>query len=185
MPLVEPSEDALRLLWHAPVGPVTAPLVPVFMGQTDIPVEYGLHRYLTTGESSRFLYHRHDDDEPGRISTVPQNREVTRSAFQVQKRLMHLAFRLGPDALRDIRAHWRAMEARLAEELPDIVASGEILMATGRADLAALALTRFSAQALSLALQDAEALSAAYEVLLRNAGGLKDGGAAMVPEQIW
>ena len=185
VPLLDPSDDALRLLWHAPVGPVTAPLVPVFIGQTDVPVEYGLHRYLTTGESSRFLYHRHDDDEPERISTVPQNREVTRSAFQVQKRLMHLAFRLGPVTLRDIRAHWRAMEAGLAEELPDIVASAEILMAAGRTDLAAQALTRFSSQALSLALQDAEALSAAYEVLLRNAGGLKDGGSAMVPEQIW
>ena len=77
------------------------------------------------------------------------------------------------------------MEAGLAEELPDIVASAEILMAAGRTDLAAQALTRFSSQALSLALQDAEALSAAYEVLLRNAGGLKDGGSAMVPEQIW
>lgn len=185
VPLLDPSDDALRLLWHAPVGPVTAPLVPVFIGQTDVPVEYGPHRYLTTGESSRFLDHRHNDEEPDLISTVPQNREVTRSAFQVQKRLMHLAFRLGPVTLGDIRAHWRVMEAGLEEELPNIVASAEILMAAGRADLAAQALTHFSSQALSLALQDAEALSAAYEVLLRNAGALKDGGAAIVPEQIW
>jgi len=185
VPLLDPSDAALRMLWHAPVGPVTAPLVPVFMGQTHIPAEYGPHRYLTTGESSRFLNHRQDDDEPDRISTVPQNREVTRSAFQVQKRLMHLGFRLGPDTLKEIWAHWRAMEAILAEELPDIEASAEILISAGRADLAALALTRFSSRNLSLALQDAEALSAAYEVLLRNSGGLKDGGAAIVPEQIW
>jgi len=185
VPLLNPPDDALRMIWHAPVGPVTAPLVPVFIGQTDIPAEYGLHRYLTTGESSRFLDNPGDTKKPERISMVSQNREVTRSAFQVQKRLMHLAFRLGPAALNEVSLHWRATEANLARELPDIIASAEILISSARKDLAMQTLTRFSSANLMLALQDAEALCAAYDVRLRNIKGLSEDGEALVPNQIW
>ncbi len=185
VPLCNPLDDALRMIWHAPIGPVTAPLVPVFMGQTDIPAEYGPHRYLTTGESSRFLDNRDGAIKPEQISTVPQIREVTRSAFQVQKRLMHLAFRSSSTAVVEASAHWRAMEARLANELPNIVSTAEILISSGREDLAVQALTRFSSANLTLAMQDAETLCAAYEVRLRNVEGLGGDGEVKVPKQIW
>jgi hypothetical protein len=79
-------------MWHAPVGPSAAPLIPVFLGQRDVPPEYGPHRYLTEGESARFLDPRKAAETPNRASLVSQGAESARSAFYVFKRLMHLAF---------------------------------------------------------------------------------------------
>ncbi|SMY27561.1 unnamed protein product [Zymoseptoria tritici ST99CH_1A5] len=46
--------DLLRM-WNAPIGSVTAPFIPTWLGVTSVPPEYGQHRYLTTGASSSFL----------------------------------------------------------------------------------------------------------------------------------
>jgi len=54
VPLFNPSHDALRMLWHSPIGAVASPFSPVFMGQTIVPEEFMMHRYLTVGESHRF-----------------------------------------------------------------------------------------------------------------------------------
>jgi hypothetical protein len=185
VPLRDPAHDALRMIWHAPVGPVTAPLVPVFVGQTGVPAEFGPHRYLTAGESARFLDNRNGALPPEQTSAIGQGQEVTRSAFQIMKRLMHLAFQSGPQALGEVSQHWRLMEERLAQELPGVITSAEILIAAGREDLAGQVVTRFSAANLLLALQDAEALAAAYEVRLRNAGEINASCKTRVPEQLW
>ena len=87
VPLVHPANDALRVMWHAPVGPVTAPLVPVFMGMTSVPNEYALHRYLTEGEASRFQDMRKAISSPDAISQIPQGVEISRSAVQIFKQL--------------------------------------------------------------------------------------------------
>jgi dipeptidase len=135
VPLTHPRHDALRVMWHAPVGPVTAPLVPVFMGMSEVPPEYGPHRYLTSGESARFLDTRHAARNPDSVSHIPQGAEVTRSAFQAGKRLMHLAFQMPDPLLAEIWAHCRATEARLAAELPDLLRSAEILLDAARRGL--------------------------------------------------
>ena len=92
LPLVHPSHPDLHMMWHAPVGPVTAPLVPVFLGQTEVPDEFAQHRYLTTGEAHRFLDRRKEATDPDTVSHVPQGVEVSDSAVYQYKRLMHLAF---------------------------------------------------------------------------------------------
>jgi len=46
--------DLLRI-WIAPTGSASAPFIPWWLGVTDIPPEFGQHRYLTTGASSSFL----------------------------------------------------------------------------------------------------------------------------------
>jgi hypothetical protein len=185
VPLRNPGHAALRMIWHAPVGPVTAPLLPVFMGQTGVPAEYGLHRYLTAGECSRFLDNRNEEAASERTSVVPQGQEVTRSAFQIQKRLMHLAFQSGENVLADLSDHWRTMEVRLAHELHDVARAAQILILAGEERLAADHLTRFSTGYLMQALQDAESFSAAYEARLRNAGRLNVSARARVPKQVW
>lgn len=185
VPLHDPAHGALRVMWHAPVGPVAAPLVPVFMGQTDIPAEYGLHRYLTAGESSRFHHNRHEDLRPEQTSTVSQGGEVTRSAFQAFKRLMHLAFLSGEEAVREVWTHWRLVEAGLASDLSGMLTAAGILIEAGQEKLAADMLTRFSSQNLMRALDDAAALAGAYEVRLRVAGKLSQSGKPIVPKQIW
>ncbi|MCC5982860.1 MAG: C69 family dipeptidase [Rhodobacteraceae bacterium] len=184
VPLVHPRHDALRVMWHAPVGPVTSPLVPVFMGMTEVPPEYGPHRYLTSGESRRFLDHRHAIRNPDSVSHVTQAAEVTASAFQAGKRLMHLAFQMPAPLLAEAWAQARATEARLAEELPDILRSAEVLLDAGEERLAARLLTDHAATRLLTALAETEALAAAAEIRLRRQGR-PNHGAATGPEQIW
>ena len=69
------------MMWHAPVGPVTAPLLPVFLGQNSVPPAYRQHRYLTTGESHRFLDRRKEDADPDTVSLVPQGIETGHRPF--------------------------------------------------------------------------------------------------------
>ena len=185
VPLVHPRHDALRVMWHAPVGPVTAPLVPVFLGMTGVPPEYGPHRYLTSGESARFLDARHAGRDPDTISHVPQGAEVTRSAFAIHKRLMHLAFQMQDPLLAETFAHWRQSEAALAAELPDVLESAGLLLDAGAERLALRLLTREAQTWLLSALDEAEALAAAAEVRLRNRGALNMSLDPQRPDQIW
>ncbi|MCC5986646.1 MAG: C69 family dipeptidase [Pararhodobacter sp.] len=184
VPLIHPRHDALRVMWHAPVGPVASPLVPVFLGMSEVPPEYGPHRYLTSGESARFLNTRHAAREPDSVSHIAQGAEITRSAFQAGKRLMHLAFQMQDPLLRECRAQARAREAALAAELPDVLRSAEILLDAGEARLAARLLTDHAATRLLAALAEAEALAAAAELRLR-IQGVPNYGAPMSPAQIW
>ena len=184
VPLTHPGHDALRVLWHAPVGPVTAPLVPLCLGMTEVPPEYGPHRYLTSGESARFLDTRHAARNPDSVSTIAQGAEVTRSAFQTGKRLMHLAFQMPEPLLAEVWTHCRTTEARLAAELPDVLRSAAILLDAGETRLAERLLTDHARTRLLAALDDLDTLAAAAEVRLRLQGranfGMPGG-----PAQIW
>lgn len=77
VPLTHPSYYALRVLWHAPIGALAAPLVPVYLGCTEVPVEFRMHRYLTSGESARFLDTRHSalTRDVATVSQAPQGIE--------------------------------------------------------------------------------------------------------------
>ena len=185
VPLVHPRHDALRVMWHAPVGPVTAPLVPVFMGMTDIPLEYGIHRYLTTGESARFLDERHSARNGDTVSHVAQGAEVTHSAFAVHKRLMHLAFQLQEPLLGEIDAHWRRLEHQLQSELEDVSRTAEILLDQQEDRLARRFLTLQSSTWLQNALHDAMILGEAAEKRIRNRGALNLATTPMKPQQVW
>ena len=185
VPLVHPGHDALRVMWHAPVGPVTAPLVPVFMGMTEIPLEYGIHRYLTTGESARFLDERHSERNGDTVSHVSQGAEVTHSAFAVNKRLMHLAFQMQDPLLGEIYAHMRRCEVRLAADLPDVLRSAEILLQHKEERLARRLLSAQSAAWLQDALQEAMYLADAAEKRVRNRAALNLNPVPKKPCQIW
>ncbi len=183
VPLVHPRHGALRMMWHAPVGPVTAPLVPVFMGMAEVPPEYGPHRYLMSGESARFLDTRHAERDT--VSRVPQGAEVTRSAFAVHKRLMHLAFQMPDPLLPETSVHWRRQEAALAADLPDVLESAAILLDAGAERLATRLLTSQSRHWLLEALAEAEALVAAAEIRVRGCGALNLTRTPVKPDQIW
>jgi dipeptidase len=184
VPLTHPGHDALRVMWHAPVGPVAAPMVPVFMGMTGVPPEYGPHRYLTSGESARFLDTRHALRNPASASLIPQGAEVTRSAFQAGKRLMHLAFQMPEPLMSEVWAQCRATERRLAAELPDVLRSAEILIDAGAPELAARLLTDHAATRLLAALDESEKMAASAEVRLRAQAELNHGEPRR-PDQIW
>lgn len=183
VPLVHPRFPELRMMWHAPVGPVTAPLVPVFLGQSHVPDEFAQHRYLTMGEASRFLDCRKQAKNPDTVSRVPQAVEVSDSAFYQFKRLMHLAFQ-DEAVLRQAWDHWRRMERRMARDLPMVTRSAELLMEAGEDALARRVLTRESCGWLQEALADCTALVDAGLAVLRMSGRLNR-GAPLSPKQLW
>jgi hypothetical protein len=185
VPLTHPKHEGLRMMWHAPVGPVTAPLIPVFLGQSSVPAPYLQHRYLSTGESARFLDRRKQDEEPDTVSRVPQDIEVSESAVYAFKRLMHLAFRSQDMILPETWDHWRKMEARVNETLPDVLRTAEILLDAGEVRLSARVLTEFSHNALMSALRDCNALVASAEARLKLQDKLNGTSAPVGPEQLW
>lgn len=185
VPLLPAGDAGPRLMWHAPVGPVTAPLMPVFMDQTAVPAEYGPHRYLTEGEAARFLDSRHAGDRPDSVSHVAQAAEVTQSAVLTFKRLMHLAFLGGPQPFREVWDHWRLAEAEMMGELPDVLASAGLLSGAGRADLASRLLTDHSRTRLLRCLDEAAKLADALEVRLQRRGLLAEARPPVGMEQLW
>lgn len=185
VPLVGSDHPELRMMWHAPVGPVTAPLLPVWLGQTEIPAPYRKHRYLTTGESARFLDRRKEPKNPEVVSRVPQGIESGESAVYEFKRLMHLAFQKQDPILREVDSHWRNIEALVSNELPAIERTARLLIEAGETELAAAALTDFSAKWFDRALQECKALSAAAHIRLAASGGLNMTSNPISPDQLW
>lgn len=185
VPLTHPRHDALRMMWHAPVGPVTAPLLPVFLGQETVPPAWRQHRYLTAGESHRFLDCRKADKNPDTVSLVPQGIETGPSAYRDFKRLMHLAFQKPDPILREVWSHWRAIEAQTSAEIPEVLRAAALLIEAGEADLASRVLTEFSHTRFDRALADCSALAEAAYARLRALGALNLTATPLSPKQIW
>jgi len=185
VPLEHPGHEALRMMWHAPAGPVTAPLLPVFLGQDTVPPAYRQHRYLTTGESHRFLDRRKADADPDTVSHVPQGVETGVSAFQSFKRLMHLVIQQPDPLLAETWSHWRAVEAASNARLPGIRRAARLLLDADETVLAARILTEFSHARLAEALADCEVLGAAAHARLRAAGALNMTAVPRMLDQIW
>ncbi|KAA0909896.1 dipeptidase [Aquicoccus porphyridii] len=185
VPLTHPRHDALRMMWHAPVGPVTAPLLPVFLNQPSVPPAWRQHRYLTTGESHRFLDRRKEEADPDTVSQIPQGIETGPSAFYAFKRLMHLAFQCPDPILTEVWRHWRAVETSTNAKLEDTLRAASILLDADEDGLATQVLGEFSEARFAEALADCQALSEAAHVRLRAMGALNMTRKPLTPEQIW
>ncbi len=185
VPLEDPVHPELRMMYHAPVGPVTAPLMPVWLGQNAVPDAYVRHRYLTTGESARFLDRRKEPTTPEVVSTVPQGIESGDSAVFSFKQLMHLAFQKQDTILPETETHWRNFEACIETALPGVRHSAQILIDAGEKALAADLLTAFSQKWFNLALADCKALGAAAHARLRAANELNMKPKPLSPPQCW
>ena len=185
VPLLHPAHPELRMMWHAPVGPVTAPLLPVFLSQSSVPPAYRKHRYLTEGESARFLDRRKEPTSPEVVSRIPQGIESGESAVYRFKQLMHLAFQSQDMILPEVDQHWRRVENAACARLQEVTRGAGILLDAGEADLAIRVLTDFSDQCLAQGLADCRALAASAYVRLRAMEALNLGDAPMAPPQIW
>lgn len=181
VPLRAEAHSDLRLIWHAPVGAVAAPLTPFFLGVDSIPPEFRQHRYLTTGEDSAYLSPL--DDEPP--SAVPQRVEATRSAVAVFKRLLYLLAEHHELFLPEVTPVWEALEREIAAELPDIAESARILFDAGRPELAHGLLTRYSHGQALRALDLGEAMVASMDARSRLLFGIRDEPGWRGPPQIW
>ncbi|MDA3857760.1 MAG: C69 family dipeptidase [Roseovarius sp.] len=185
VPLTHPEHAALRMMWHAPVGPVTAPLLPVFLGQSSVPAAFRQHRYLTQGESHRFLDSRKKEKDPDTVSVVPQGIETAESAAYLYKRLMHLAFQKPDPVLTEVSTHWRRFEQAAIAELSDVARIAAILIEAGEPILAARTMTKFSHSKLADSITDCRALIDAAYARIRLTGDLNLTAQPLSPEQIW
>lgn len=186
VPLHHPKYDALRHLWHAQIGAMAAPFTPVFMGTLDVPEEYRQHRYLTVGESARFVdlrYAREDDRDV--VSQIPQGIESTHSATQVFKRLLYLILQHEAEFLPEVTRAWEATERRLAAMRAGITRAAELLLDANAPDLAHDYLTYFSQTELTKALNLGEALAAGLEARTRAIYGFSTNTTPLSSEQIW
>jgi dipeptidase len=185
VPLIHAAHPELRMIWHAPVGPVTAPLMPVFLGQSEIPNAYGKHRYLTEGESARFLDRRKEAETPDAVSRIPQGVESGESAVFCFKQLMHLAFQSQDMILPEVNRHWRRVEEITRAALPAVERSAALLLEAGEPSLAVRLLSEFSNRCLAESLSDCKALATAAHVRLRAMGALNMSDQPMAPPQLW
>jgi len=182
VPLHHPAHPELRMLWHTQVGAIAAPFAPVFMGVSEEPEEYRQHRYLSAGESSRFLDNRHGDT---RVSRVPQGIESTRSAALVFKRLLYLMLQHGDLFIPEITALWEAVERRLLVAHPKVVAIAQTLLDAGKADLASAYLTYYCRTELLAALDLGETMARSLDARTRALFGFSSATEPRSAEQIW
>ena len=185
VPLFHPAHDALRVLWHTQIGSIAASFVPVFLGIDSVPEEFRQHRYLTAGESSRFMDIRKLDDAPDSVSSVPQGIESTRSATAVFKRLLYLTLQHEEKFLPEITEVWEAVESRLVAEHADITKTAATLLDAGEEGLAARYLTYYSHTELLAALNLADALAQGIEARARALYGINDDLVHKSSDQVW
>lgn len=143
--LTDPGDDGLRVMWHAASGPVAAPFAPVFLGQGGMPAEYGPHRYLTTGETRRFMDLRGAVSGGGDgVSQMSRANETTRSAFQESKRLLYLMQLLGEPALGRVHRVFATRERSVAMRAERYLKVAEAALAAGLRDEVFAILDTFS-----------------------------------------
>jgi dipeptidase len=181
VPLPAEQHPDLRVLWHAPVGAIAAPLTPFFLGVDSIPPEYRRHRYLTAGEESAFVGARGGDSP----SSVSQRVEATRSAVVTFKRLLYLLAEHHELFLPEVTPVWEAFEAESAAELGSVVEAADVLIRAQRFDLARELLTRFSHGQALRALDLGEAMVDSMDARSRLLFGIRDDGGWRGPEQLW
>ncbi len=182
VPLPAESHSDLRVLWHTQSGSVVTPFVPLFMGTTDIPPEYKQHRYLTSGESSRFVDDRNGTKDE---SHVPQEIEATRSAFRAIKRLLYWVMTHHEQYLPEVTAMIQAFEGKLLAEHDDILATAQTLYDAQRVDLARRHLTYYVNTELLKALTLIETMTAHFEAKSKLLYGLRETTGYRGAKQIW
>ncbi|MBN9073157.1 MAG: C69 family dipeptidase [Rhizobiales bacterium] len=181
VPLEHPRHDELRVLWHTQVGALAAPFVPVYMGVSDVPEEFKMHRYLTSGESACFI----DLRKPDKVSLVPQQIEATRSAAQVFKRLLYVMLQEHEIYLPEITAVWEGVERKLRRMHASVSQAADVLIGAGKRQLGTDYLTYFTRSELMNALNLAETLADALEARTRALHSFEPWPQPKTVDQIW
>lgn len=182
VPLRAQDASELRVLWHAPIGPIAAPFTPFLLGVQSIPPELRRHRYLGEGESAMFVDDRDPEDA---VSPVPQRIEATRSAVAVYKRLLYLLAEHHEAFLPEVTPVWEAFERDQEERLAEIQAAAAALLGSGRGDEASSLLTRHCADQAIRALDLGEVLVASMDARSRLLLGIREEPGWRGPDQVW
>jgi hypothetical protein len=98
---------------------------------------------------------------------------------------MHLAFQKPDPILTEVWTHWRAVEAGVNADLPDVLRAVALLLDAGEEPLASQVLTEFSHARFAAAMADCAALAEAAYARLRALGALNMSDNPLSPDQIW
>ncbi len=128
----ELEHPELARLWVAPTSSVTAPFIPWYIGVTEVPPEFRVHRYLYRDAASEFL------------SADYQLQEATSFAFQTFSRLMYYACSDPVRFLPEVTEALVGFERGLIHDQASVEAIAARLLDAGDAELASEYLTYYS-----------------------------------------
>ncbi len=124
----------LNVLWVAATGSITAPFVPYWIGVDKVLPEFGKHRYLSTGESERF------------VTEDFQIQEASRFAYVTFKRLMYYTCDKPAKFLPEVTEALVAFENQSIAQITSIEARAAKLLDAGESSMARETLTNYSSQ---------------------------------------
>jgi dipeptidase len=153
---------AVRTLWVAPTGSVTAPFIPWRIGVERIPPEFGKHRYLTKNESRRFL------------TRDWQLQEATLFAGRLFKRLMYFTCDRPDEFLPEVTEALTAFENGMLAEQAMVDETARVLLAADRPRLASRYLTDYVHARAREALELGAALLGSIEARTRVSYGIRE-----------
>jgi dipeptidase len=159
--LREGIRPELAVLWVAPTGSITAPFIPWHIGATEVPPEFGKHRYLYKDAGSTFL----DRDY--------QAQEATAFAGHVFKRLMYHTCERPETFLPEVTQAIEGFEAKLLAEARQVEATAGALYDADKPDLAAEYLTFYSATKAMDGLRLGQDLLAGVEARMKAVHGIR------------
>ena len=184
VPLFNPSYNDLRMIWHSPIGAVASPFSPVFMGQTMIPEEFMMHRYLTAGESHKFSDEK-KLNEKDTLSIVSQGVESTVSAVYECKRLLYLILQNEKYFLSATTEIFKDREKKLTDKTIQILKTTKILLKKKEKSLCEKILNNFSTTELKNGLKLIQTLSKNIEIQIRKSKGFTKNIKPKSFDQIW
>ena len=170
VPLADPINNNLRMLWHSPIGAIASPFSPIFIGQSKIPEEFMMHRYLTVGESHRFLDER-KKKEKDTLSFVSQDVESTISAVYECKRLFYLILQNKKIFFPIATKAFENREKKLNKKMNKILKSAKNFLKKNKKNLCKDVLNNFSTTELKNGLKLVQKLSKSMEADIRKSKG--------------
>ena len=184
VPLVDPINNNLRMLWHSPIGAVASSFSPVFIGQSMIPEEFMMHRYLTVGESHRFSDER-KKKEKDTLSFVSQGVESTVSAVYECKRLFYLILQNKKIFFPIAAKAFENRERKINKKMNKILKSAKIFLKANKKNLCKNILNNFSSTELKNSLKLVQRLSKSMEKKIRQSKGFVKNIKPKSFNQIW
>ena len=184
VPLTDPTHNDLRMLWHSPSGAVASTFSPIFIGQTIVPEEFMMHRYLTVGESHRFSDERKKNDKDT-VSLVSQGVESTISAFYECKRLFYLILENKNDFLSLANKAFKNRENKLIKKTNKTLKIAKKFLIKNKKNLSKNVLNNFSVMELNNGLKLVQNLSKIMDKKIRKTKSFYKSVKPRSFKQIW
>ncbi|MEQ8515498.1 MAG: C69 family dipeptidase [Chromatocurvus sp.] len=142
---------ALKMLWVAPTGSVTAPFVPYWIAGAEVLPEFAKHRYLTKGQASSF------------VKPDFAIQEASRFAGRLFKRLMYYTCDAPSRFLPEVTEALTAFENQSIAQVTAIEARALVLFDADEPEMARAVIDDYSSARARAALELGEGLLGSIE----------------------